>query len=233
MEISISPQIQQKHPTSKEGDRNETKPLVKRSTHKGKNCNNKIKGNNLLLKIGGKKRRSKTQVVFYTFLSFWQYGPIAHTSSHTFGPVSYIGFLTEERRKEKRYLFVKVMFALIVHKREVPARSNPGVRIYNHSVKRQHPLLERNWKSVTHSGKDWTCTESVLAIFVWICAHWLCRRVCNCLGFSALLRGRLILCGFILQAALADDGQRVGFCVKHPVLQRKKVIVREEQIQIL
>lgn len=78
---------------------------------------------------------------FSLCLTIW---PVVQPSSHTFGSASYTGFLTEERRKEKGALFMKVMFVLIVHKKEVPAGSNPGERIYNHSVKRQHPLLERN-----------------------------------------------------------------------------------------
>lgn len=44
------------------------------------------------------------------------------------------------------------MFVLIVHKREGPAGSTPQQkkkkRLYNHSAKSQHPLLERNYKSV-------------------------------------------------------------------------------------
>jgi len=118
--------------------------LVKECTHKGKICNDKIEGNHSSLKINETtKSKSKTQVVFYTFL-FLTIWPVVQPSSHTFGSASYTGFLTEERRKEKGALFMKVMFVLIVHKKEVPAGSNPGERIYNHSVKRQHPLLERN-----------------------------------------------------------------------------------------
>ncbi len=65
---------------------------------------------------------------------------------------------------------MKVMFVLIVHKKEVPAGSNSGERIYNHSVKRQHPLLERNWESHdTLLKRLWTCIELVFAIFVWLC----------------------------------------------------------------
>lgn len=74
------------------------------------------------------------------FLTTWT---MVQISSHSFGPVNCTGFLTEERRTKKD-LFMKVMFVLIVHKREVAAGNNPGRRIYNHSVKRQHPLLKRN-----------------------------------------------------------------------------------------
>lgn len=79
---------------------------------------------------------------------------------------------------------MKVMFVLIVHKKEVPAGSNPGERIYNHSVKRQHPLLERNWESMTRSWKD---SEPALNLCLQylcdsVCAHELCRCVCNCLS---------------------------------------------------
>lgn len=49
---------------------------------------------------------------------------------------------------------------------------------------------------------------------------------------SVLFGDHLFLCCIILQAAIADDRQRVGFCVKDPVFQGKKVIVREEKVQI-
>lgn len=47
-------------------------------------------------------------------LTIW---PIVQPSSHTFGSASYTGFLTEERRKEKGALFMKVMSVLIVHRK--------------------------------------------------------------------------------------------------------------------
>lgn len=130
---------------------------------------------------------------------------------------------------------MKVMFVLIVHKKEVPAGSNPGERIYNHSVKRQHPLLERNWESMTRSWKDsepalnW-CLQYLCDS---ACAHELCKCVrLSCWWCSVSFGDRLILCRFILQAALADDGQRMGFCIEDPVLQWEEVVIREEQVQI-
>lgn len=168
----------------------------------------------------------------FLFLTIW---PIVQPSSHTFGSASYTGFLTEERRKEKGALFMKVMFVLIVHKKEVPAGSNPGERIYNHSVKRQHPLLERNWESITRSWKDSEPAFNWCLQYLTVCT-WtvqMCQvtvsRVAWC---SVLFRDSFILCCFILQAALADDGQWVGFCIEDPVLQWEKVIIREEQVKI-
>lgn len=136
----------------------------------------------------------------------------------------------KERKKGAR--FMKVMFVLIVHKIEVPAGSNSGKRIYNHSVKRQHPLLERNRESVTRSWKD---SEPALnwgfAIFMFVCVQ-MSLTVPTVRRCSVLFGDRLFLCCIILQAAIADDRQRVGFCVKDPVLQGEKVIVREEKVQI-
>lgn len=136
-----------------------------------KRCNDKIRGDHSSLKVNETmKSKSKTQVVFYMFLSlFLTIWPIVQPFSHTVGSVSYTGFLTEERRKEKGALLMKVMFVLIVHKKEVPAGSNRGQRMYNHSIKQQHPLLERNYESVTRSWKDsWTCTELVF-LYLWDC----------------------------------------------------------------
>lgn len=141
---------------------------------------------------------------------------------------SYTGFLTEERRKEKGALFTKVMFVLIVHKKEVPAGSNPGERIYNHSVKPQHPLLERNPRVLNTLLKY---SEPALTWCVCVCVCVRARvRVCVC---SVSVGNRLVLCGLVLQAALPDDGQRVGLRVEDPVLQREEVIVGEEEVQIL
>lgn len=85
-------------------------------------CNDEIEGNHSSPKINKTiTQRAKLKwfsIRFSLFLTIW---PIVHPSFHTFGSASYTGFLTEERRKEKGALFMKVMFVLIVHKKEVPA----------------------------------------------------------------------------------------------------------------
>jgi len=49
---------------------------------------------------------------------------------------------------------------------------------------------------------------------------------------SASFGRRLALRRFVPLAVLVDDGQRVGFCIKDPVLQWEEVVVGEEQVQI-
>lgn len=56
-------------------------------------------------------------------------------------------------------------------------------------------------------------------------------NLCVCLC-SVLFRQRLLLRGSALPAVPADDGQRVGLGVEHPVVQREEVVVGEEQVQI-
>lgn len=125
LEILPSVKSHQKHISGKEeGNRNAKKPLVKECTHKGKNAMTRKKEiihHRRLTKRWTQRAKLKWfSIRFSLFLTIW---PVVQPSSRTFGSASYTGFLTEERRKEKGALFMKVMFVLIVHKKEVPAGS--------------------------------------------------------------------------------------------------------------
>lgn len=74
-------------------------------------------------------------------LTIW---PIVQPSSHTFGSASYTGFLTEERRKEKGALFMKVMFVLIVHKKISASRKQP----------RQKDIQSQRKTTTSFTGKE-------------------------------------------------------------------------------
>lgn len=148
-------------------------------------------------------------------------------------PPIYLGlqfYLVSSQRKEgkKKVLFSqKVMFLLIVHKKRCAIRRiAQRKRIYNQN-KRHHPSLEG---SNSFERCSWTCLQLVFGILVWLCTSvTISFALCGC---SLSFRGSFFLCDFVLQAALANDGQRVGFGIKNPVLQREKVIVREQQVQI-
>lgn len=137
-----------------------------------KKCNDEIEGNHSSLKINETTNsKSKTQVVFYTFLSLSN--NMAHSSTLLPLHLGLQVILVSSQRKEgkKKVLFSwKSCLSWLSTKKELPAGSNPGERIYNHSVKRQHPLLERNWESITRSWKDSEpALELVFAISVWLC----------------------------------------------------------------
>lgn len=146
-------------------------------------------------------------------------------------PPIYLGlqfYLVSSQRKEgkKKVLFSqKVMFLLIVHKKRCAIRRiAQRKRIYNQN-KRHHPSLEG---SNSFERCSWTCLQLVFGILVWLCTSvTISFAICGC---SLSFWDSFFLCDFVLQAALANDGQRVGFGVKNPVLQWEKVIVREQQV---
>lgn len=135
-------------------------------------------------------------------------------------------------KKERKRCSFQKSHVFLDCPQKMPAGNNPGKRIYNHSVKPQDPLLERNRVQNTRLKKtgpalNWRfqhLTDSVCA-----CAN-TSMTVAACCSLS--LGHCLVLWCFFLQAALADDGQRVSFCVEDPVIQWDKVVVGEEQVQI-
>lgn len=161
----------------KVGNRKTKKPLVKECTHKGMKIQWRDQ-NHPSLKINETtKLKSKTQVVFYIFLvlTLW---PVGQPSSHTFGSASYTGFLTEEKKERKRCCFRESHVCLDCPQKRSASRKMSGERIYNHSVKRHHPLLERNRESITRSWKDSEPASNwCLEYFMLLCAHEPCKCV--------------------------------------------------------
>lgn len=178
----------------KEGNRNTKKPLVKEWTHKGEK--NKQKKQNAMTRYKQilhhwrltkqQNRRAKTQVVFYTFLS------LSNNMAHRSTLLPYIWvcklycFPHRGKKERKRCSFHESHVCLdCPQKRSASRKIARRKRIYNHSVKRHHPLLERNWESITRSWKDSEPASN------W-CSEYLCDSVCTwtvqmCLWLSQLL----------------------------------------------
>lgn len=131
-------------------------------------------------------RRAKTQVVFYTFLS------LSNNMAHRSTLLPYIWvcklycFPHRGKKERKRCSFHESHVCLdCPQKRSASRKIARRKRIYNHSVKLHHPLLERNWESITRSWKDSEPASN------W-CSEYLCDSVCTwtvqmCLWLSQLL----------------------------------------------
>lgn len=143
---------------------------------------------------------------------------------------NFIWFPHRGKKERKRCSFHKksCLFWLSTKKGCANRRIAQRKRIYNQN-KRHHPSLEG---SQYFERCSWTCIQLVFGILV--CDDndnlWLSHLLF--LGCSLSFWDSFFLCGFVLQAALANDGQRMGFSVKNPVLQWEEVIVREQQVQI-
>lgn len=127
-----------------------------------------------------KEQNSSGFLYVCLFLTLW---PIVQPSSHTFGSVSYTGFLTEERRKEKGAHFMKVMFVLIV----------PKKRSANRKLARWKDIQSQRKTTKSFTGKElrvhntllkrlWTCIELWFAIFVGVWVHNYCANVSVSVG---------------------------------------------------
>lgn len=195
---------------------------------KGKKGNYKIEGKHPSPQINKKtKWKSSSRVVFYMFLvlTIW---PVACSSLLPYIWVCNFIWIPHRGKKErKRCSFhKKSCFFWLSTKKRCAIRIAQRKRIYNQN-KRHHPSLEGN---NSFERCSWTCLQLVFGILVWLCTSvTISFSLCGC---SLSFWDSFFLCDFVLQTALANDGQRVGFGVKNPVLQWEKVIVRKQQVQI-
>lgn len=136
----------------KRGNRNAKKPLVKECTHKGKNAMTRYK--EIIHHLRSTKQRTQRAKLkwfsmrFSLFLTIW---PIVQPFSHYIWVCKLYWFPHGGKKERKRCSFHESHVCLDCPQKRSASGSNPGERIYNHSVKRQHPLLERNQESVTRS----------------------------------------------------------------------------------
>lgn len=180
--ILLPVKTHQKHMTGgkkkREGNRNTKKPLVRVDSQREKKKMQWRDIRKSLLINETTKSKSKTQVVFYTFLSLSN--NVAHRS--TLLPYIWVCklycFPHRGKKERKRCSFHESHVCL----------DCPQKRSASRKIARRKDLQSQRKTTPSFTGKElrvhntllkrlWTCIKLVFGIFVWLCVHMNCANV--------------------------------------------------------
>lgn len=158
----------------------------------------------------------------FLFRSAWP--TIIRRSSHRFGAASYSFFPHRGKKQRKKVLFSWKSRFTDCPRKIAPASARRGeqeVSAQRYTITACVYIYIFIYKEILYrKGTENPCQDrEVAALRLNPCFRWI------------LLQGRLsfFLPGAVLlQASFAYDGQRVSLRVKHPVLKRQQVVIREQ-----